>query len=191
MDNSELPRDLAVLLLLIAAEIDHLSQQLDSGAIDLEMWHTGMMAAITKYQAAALLAGAQKQELDAEMTALLLGAEQTQQAYLDQFQQDAIDAGVWSDAFMARAQLYGRSIVQPYWQGATWGLDLPAYPADGSSECLMRDNCQWQIEWLDQANGDADCTWVLEPSAEHCYTCEARAARWNPLQVRGGQPMNV
>lgn len=64
---------------------------------------------------------------------------------------------------------------------AALGLpDLPAYPADGSQECLSNCQCSWQIE---QTDDGWDCTWQLEAGARHCETCEANAASWSPLFV--------
>ena len=60
--------------------------------------------------------------------------------------------------------------------------ELPAYPGDGSTQCLTSDKCSWKFK---KVAGGWDCTWGLHP-AEHCPTCLARSHAWNPLRVRNG-----
>lgn len=59
---------------------------------------------------------------------------------------------------------------------------LPAYPADGKTPCLSHCLCSWRI---DPVEGGYDLYWDLA-DAEHCEGCKDRAARYNPLRIRGG-----
>ena len=63
-------------------------------------------------------------------------------------------------------------------------LPLPAMPGDGTSQCLTRCRCSWDITKL-EGDGNYDCTWVMS-DAEHCQTCRQRATDWAPLRVREG-----
>lgn len=91
-------------------------------------------------------------------------------------------------AVASRLNLYTASSNQAFERGKVEaiapGLNLPAMPGDGTSECMSRDLCEWIIEdggavWL--------ATWQLNPRAKHCSTCLSRAARWNPLRIPKGR----
>lgn len=81
---------------------------------------------------------------------------------------------------IARSRMYGEStgrgtdVARAYAKG----LDLPAYPLDGSTECLMNCRCHWKIvekptRW--------EATWVLGPvKTIHCATCLRRSKAWKP-----------
>lgn len=103
-----------------------------------------------------------------------------QQRYLHRFMQQ-VAAGEKSLA-QARyqASLYAEAASATYEEAraAAYGLILPAYPGDGTTECLTNCRCRWEI--VD--TGDAwRCFWRLA-RAEHCATCVTRAATWNPLE---------
>ena len=63
-----------------------------------------------------------------------------------------------------------------------YGLELPAYPADGSTICKKGDKCYWDIVKL-SGNGNFDAYWRRTVS-ESCPTCIQRANEWSPLKVR-------
>ena len=80
-----------------------------------------------------------------------------------------------------------RGSIEAFERGnaAAYGVsDLPAYPADGTTQCKKGDKCHWEIEQLD-GEGNYDAYWRLAP-AEHCPTCDERAQLWNPLEIRDG-----
>ena len=60
-------------------------------------------------------------------------------------------------------------------------VQLPAYPGDGSSECMVNDKCYWDVR-LDIPNGQVLATWV-RTAAESCPTCIKRAVEWNPYTI--------
>jgi len=57
--------------------------------------------------------------------------------------------------------------------------DLPAYPGDGSSQCLSNCMCNWVVERTPDA---WHCYWTLG-LAEHCQDCVDRSQIWNPLVI--------
>lgn len=96
-----------------------------------------------------------------------------------------IAAGKLSEAqIAARARLYMASSTAAFERGRAAsfrGLKLPAYPADGSQECLANCKCHWEIEELDDR---FEATWVLGV-ADHCATCVRNAGEWSPfVQVK-------
>ena len=88
---------------------------------------------------------------------------------------------------VGRAAMYGESLGQCYQRaymrarGSRVGLpDLPAYPRDGSTVCLVHCRCQWKIKKLSDTFFEA--TWKLG-AAEHCPDCIVRGRDWNPLSI--------
>ena len=114
-----------------------------------------------------------------------------QYAYLQRFQADIIN-GRYTDpetgelnqrAIAARSQLYARSARQAYERGRVLGQgcpDLPAYPGDGSTECLA--NCRCLLDIRRTLIG-WDCHWIVAGDEHSCETCESRGVQWSPLQV--------
>ncbi len=149
-----------------------------------ETWTEGFLEALAAGIIAAYMLGRGDTdgELSEEEIDQLQGYIEEQSQYLDGF---AASAGAISPAMgAARAAMYAAALTLPFWWGRTRYLDLPAYPGDGSSSCLTRCRCHWDIVPIDEDAGDYDCSWVLG-FAEHCPECAARAVAWNPLQVRG------
>ena len=60
---------------------------------------------------------------------------------------------------------------------------LPFQPKDWTTLCKNGCKCNWVWVILDDGRGDADVTWRLG-IAEHCETCDDRAAALNPLKIR-------
>jgi len=79
---------------------------------------------------------------------------------------------------IARFAMYINSANEALWKALTRDLDfnLPAYPGDGSTQCLTNCKCEWRIEKL--AWG-VDAYWMLG-EAEHCDDCVERSNTWNP-----------
>ncbi len=83
----------------------------------------------------------------------------------------------------ARAEMYLDGSTQAFERGkaASYSrdLDLPAYPGDGSTECLSRCRCHWSVaDYEDRW----EATWVLG-DADHCDDCARRAGEWSPFVV--------
>lgn len=115
-----------------------------------------------------------------------------QYRYLEGFVDDLdgmTEAGIKARQ-VARASMYVNSAREAYFRGLARGLGfdpdkLPAIPGDGSSRCLTRCNCDWEIvERLEE--GDLvgwDCYWNLGPSEQHCPTCLDRSSSWAPYTI--------
>lgn len=106
----------------------------------------------------------------------------------DFFQQ--IEAGELSLAeIKARSNLYANSAGQVLEQLGISEDDLPrlpAYPKDGSTQCLTNCNCTIEKEKVE--NG-WDVYWELNPG-ETCPDCRRRANN-SPLRVRFGRILNA
>jgi hypothetical protein len=162
------------------ADVDTLARQLANEDITVQAWEAAMRDTIRDTFAAQYAYG--RGGLNA-MTAgdwqAINDLADAQAEYLRAFAED-VAAGRLSEAQIgARADLYLASSRHAYGRGlaASWGIDLPAYPGDGSSECKSNDRCHWEIE---DVGDEIHATWKLS-SAEHCATCRSRASVWAPL----------
>jgi hypothetical protein len=99
--------------------------------------------------------------------------------YLQGFAEDMAAGKLTGPQMGNRASLYVASGTQAYEKASASRYDvaLPAYPCDGSSECLGNCKCAWDIQEFDN---HIEATWTLG-SADHCATCEQRASEWAPL----------
>lgn len=168
------------------AEVARLLARLENGDITPAEWENDMQAALAAYHQAAAMAGQKDTAIEADELTAAVGA---QFAYLSAFRgviTDALAAGeaAWS-AWSARAAMYAEAIGASFWRAFTGGWPLPAYPRDGTTQCLSHCHCEWEINVVDQEAGDADAYWRLSP-VEHCQTCVERGAQWSPLRIRGG-----
>jgi hypothetical protein len=105
-----------------------------------------------------------------------------QYRYLNPFL-DQIARGDLSNAqISARLKMYINSANEALWKAYTrdFPLELPAYPGDGSTACLVNCQCEWEII---QREDGYDCFWRLG-AAEHCPDCMVRASEWNPYKIR-------
>lgn len=105
-----------------------------------------------------------------------------QYQFLNGFAEDILDGNLSEAQMRARANLYFNSSNSSFHRGraASFGLDLPQYPADGQTRCRANCKCRWDIseddeQWL--------AYWRLSP-AEHCPDCLNNSAQWGPLIVR-------
>ena len=167
---------------LIATATDALEQSYPDG---VEAWQQEVARQLARYHAAAIMAGAEVDALDKPMTVAITEDLANQLHFLARFGATIQDGKVWQNGYNARAEMYAGSIATPYWRGATKMLPLPAMPCDGTSQCLSRCRCAWDIQQLDGEN-NYDCTWVLGPTEDHCQTCPQRARDWAPLRIRDG-----
>ncbi len=116
-----------------------------------------------------------------------------QYKFLSKFAAD-IEAGRYTDAegalhlgaVQTRAELYMDAGVYAYERAhaLSYGIELPAYPGDGSTSCVTRCACRWSIT---EAEGGFNAVWTLG-DADHCEDCEARAREWAPLFVPKTKP---
>lgn len=151
-------------------------------------WESELERALRDYHAAAYLAGSGARTPDQVRPPARVAIERdiaTQLAYLRRFGVTIRENATWEKGWKTRAQSYADAIQVPYWRGRTKMLPLPAMPGEGS-QCLTHCKCVWEIVTVDEAANDYDCYWRLG-AAEHCQTCEQRAATWSPLEIRGGR----
>lgn len=149
-------------------------------------WRNEVARQLRRYHQAAYLLGAGVKTIDEAAWRFIRDDLAVQLKFLGQFAVEIAAAGVWEKGWNARAAMYARSIQVPFNRGVTRLLPLPAMPGDGSSACLVNCKCFWRVDWIDEANGDADAYWMMGGTEHHCQTCPQRAAEWAPLQVRNG-----
>lgn len=151
----------------------------------VQAWQAELSRQLARYHAAALMAGAGVDTLTSAMTTAVTTDLATQLRFLGKFAIEIQDGDQWKEGWLSRAQMYAESIKGPYYRGATKMLPLPAMPGDGTSQCLTRCLCHWEITEL-EGDGNADCYWVMGGTEHHCQTCPQRAADWAPLKIRDG-----
>jgi hypothetical protein len=162
-------------------DVDALTRRLSGQAITVQQWEADLRSLVRDIHAAEYVYG--RGGLNA-MAAVdwteidRLAAEQW--AYLRGFAED-VAAGRLSEAQInARSKLYYGASRQSYERGraAAFGVQLPAYPGQGS-ECQSSCACHWQ---LSETDDEIRATWKLS-SGEHCPTCRRRASTWAPLVI--------
>ena len=107
------------------------------------------------------------------------GMLKEQYSYFDKLM-GQIERGEISPAqAMARLKMYINSANEAMWRGYVSNLPfkLPAYPGDGSTECLTNCRCEWYIVQIEGVG--YDCYWRLG-EAEHCGDCVEHSTEWNP-----------
>lgn len=144
-------------------------------------WLSAMQKALTTAHTAAYLAGLGERSVGGKVRAWLSklvglralpkvereALKQLVGAQLDYLRGFAGALGGLSDAqIAARAALYAGAVRTSYNRARY--PKMPFYPGEGS-ECKAQCKCAWQ------ENGDGSYTWVLG-AAEHCATCQSRAA---------------
>lgn len=101
----------------------------------------------------------------------------SQYSYLQGFA-DAIGGGLSKAQINSRTAMYFASLHKLYDVGrsSSFGLILPAYPRDGSSECKIHCGCSWRIVEYDDR---WECFWE-RTAVESCPTCVKRSSEWYP-----------
>lgn len=168
----------------IADEVDELMTTLEAADISAPAWRDRMATTLARGHLAAYMAGSGTTDLEAKDQRTVLSTVAEQFRFLDQFAVEIQDAASYQRGWNARAQMYADAVGSSYFAGAFRMWALPALPRDGSTQCLTRCNCRWEI--IEQeGEGNADAYWRLGPS-ESCQTCLERAAQWSPIRFRGG-----
>ena len=115
------------------AKVTELAEQLASGKISILRWQIEMRQAMREAWTLQLVAGAggDKTKIGSDEY-LKLGTRLKQQyAYLERFAKDVETKGLSQAQIAFRSRMYMDAARTVYWQQIT-GLDLPAYPGDGS-----------------------------------------------------------
>lgn len=163
-----------------------LTQSLLDGKISIADWQIQMRQELRDVNALMLVAGAGGDRSKVDPSDWLkLGPElKSQYRYLENFAHELAsgDPRVLATA-VTRAKLYARSTQATFWRQAL-PVQLPAYPGDGSSECLTNCLCDWEIDYeLDGSRVIAVLATWARNAKESCDTCIARSVDWKPLRI--------
>ena len=160
------------------------------GEIDVDTWSERMERNIAEYHTAAYLVGRDvsgEAEIEDELTSIgrtkLSAFVAVQLAHVRNFRNEllALPEGVLPDTERARADMYGQSVGGSWWRGRTGNTVLPAYPRDGTTNCLFNCCCEWDISNPDD-DGVVFASWILG-FCRHCPQCPERAREWGPLRL--------
>jgi hypothetical protein len=172
-----------------AAGILALFQQLESGDLSPVEYQRAAEILLAEHHTAAYMAGANTDDLTPADLATVETTVQGQYDYLDNFI-PVLAAGAAAGElarWRSRAQLYAQPVGASVWRGVTRRMPrLPAYPKDGTTDCLVNCCCRWRIVTRDETAGDWDCYWRLG-GCNHCKHCPRRRSDWHPLRIRGGE----
>lgn len=182
---TDLPPALARLLSRLYPRVDMLTSELETGTMEPTAWRDSMAAMLAQGHTAAYMSGQESAELAASDQRRLLRDLQAQLGFLDNFTAEIQKAAEFQKGWNARARMYADAVGASYYAGKFKMWALPALPRDGSTQCLSRCNCSWDVQEL-EGEGNADAYWRLGPS-ESCQQCLERAQQWAPIQFRGGE----
>lgn len=168
------------------ARSDRLVERLAAKEIDLPTW-VGEMRNLIKdtYGAQYMAARGGRHAMTQSDWGRVGRMVRDQYGYLQGFARDLAGGRLSEGQAMVRARLYIESSTQAFEQGKRESFGLPAgalpqMPGDGQTECLTNCRCYWHIRELADR---WECTWTLDPEAEHCGDCETNAAAWAPLVI--------
>lgn len=181
---SDMPRPLDKLLRRLTLLIRTATDVLEARPARVATWQREVTSQLTRYHAAAYLAGADATEVVPAAAALIGKDLRIQLTFLNRFALEIKHADEWQAGWNARAAMYAQSIKVPYWRGATKLLPLPAMPAEGT-QCLTNCGCAWEVSTVDAEAGDYDAYW-RRAKEDSCQTCVQRAAEWSPVRIRKG-----
>lgn len=190
--QSSLDRLIGRLSQLIGAATSELERRAQSpenyGGIahDADDWHDELARQLRRYTLAAYMNGARSTAtLDDAAQKVVADYIKTQLDFLGAFRDEIKAASEWSNGWNSRADMYAQSIKAPWWNGRTAAWPLPAMPGDGTSQCLTRCGCSWEISEL-EGDGNADAYW-RRAKDDSCQTCVERERQWSPLRIRNGE----
>lgn len=170
-----------------------LARAVASGAITPAQFEAGMRELVEDLHVAAYAAGRSGdwEAIRPEEWRRVERVLEQQFAFLRGFRdavRDAPEADRSEAQITQRSRLYGAASRQSFVRAelAAVGLtcELPAYPGDGTTDCLVNCVCAWSVRTLSKGRGDYDVSWRLG-AAEHCRQCRKRARVWKGLKVRG------
>ena len=165
----------------LAIQAETLAYKLAAGDLTLQQWTEQQRALIrTAYVDQYVMGRGGRQQMTQADWGTVGQKVRAQYQYLDGFAKDLAAGKMTPQGAAARAKLYTASATAAFETGkaGSYGLRLPAYPADGSTPCKVSCRCHWRIE-----DGDSvwNCFWVLGARDErNCNVCPDRAARWAP-----------
>ena len=103
--------------------------------------------------------------------------------YLQQFGEEIRAGNLSAKQITARSELYMETSTRAHEQAkaASFDIELPEYPADGSQICKARCRCRWEIV---EKKDTIEAFWLLNVAAKHCDSCLSNAAKWAPYTVQ-------
>ena len=156
---------------------------LAANEISLQRWQLNFRRDLKQsYIDQYLLAKGGRQNMTQSDWGSLGGMLRNQYQYMNRFAEEIASGRLTEGQVRVRMDMYFKSSRQANERAAirARGMpDLPAYPGDGSTQCLTNCRCSWQVsenedEWL--------AYWTLGV-AEHCPDCVQRAGDWAPLRL--------
>lgn len=171
------------------------ASQLASGTLRLDQWQALMREEIRRQYIDQYLAGrgaiGQMTQQDWGIIGRML---RDQYHYLDDFAADIAAGKLTEGQIRARSQMYIDAAHEAFERARcqAFGMPLlPAYPADGQTQCLTHCKCNWIIEPVYERQGRRkvqtgwNAFWRLNP-AVHCPDCPENEKLWSPLFVPAG-----
>lgn len=162
-------------------DADALAGRLARKELTLAAWETEMRALVKRaYVGEYALGRGGKGVMTRSDYGRLGGLLKQQYRHLRGFAEAAGQGELSEAQIRQRSRLYLNSARQAHERakGAAWGVRLPRFPGDGSSECGVNDRCTWR---LSETRKEVRARWVLRPG-ENCDDCVDRARKWNPLR---------
>ena len=106
-----------------------------------------------------------------------------QYGYLQKFGEEVRAGNLSASQISARSELYMEASTRAHEQAkaASFDIELPEYPADGSQICKTRCRCRWEIN---EKKDTIEAFWLLNVAAQHCDTCLSNAAKWAPYTIQ-------
>ena len=106
----------------------------------------------------------------------------TQFEYLQGFAESLLAGELTEAQLLNRTRTYIEASTNSYERGKTAArdLELPEYPGDGNQICRSNCRCHWKIS---ETEDTWNCSWTLDPQAQHCDSCLGNASQWSPLIV--------
>lgn len=161
-----------------------------NGDVSAADWHSRMREEIKgEYIRQYLLGRGGLGSMTADDYGSIGGMIADQYRYLDGFYEQVRSGELGEAQIAARAKMYIRSAREGYERGHSRAVGmpfgaLPAYPGDGSTECLSNCACFWEFETERNSSGQVsqwNAYWRLGATEAHCTTCPDRAAMWQPF----------
>lgn len=162
-----------------------ISSLMETGKIDIQTWSLQMRELIKNtYRAQYELAIGGRENMTQADYGRLGGILAEQYRYLQGFVDDLASGKLSLTQAMYRARMYINSSTQAFERAraAGYGIDLPQYPGDGSTQCLTNCKCEWDIQF-DEETFTFSCYWKLG-YAEHCPDCLDAAQIYSPYVVK-------
>lgn len=167
--------------------VNAMAEQLASGRMTVQEWTYAMRREVrTNFINEYMLGHGGRSTMTPADWGRIGNKVQDQYRFLDNFAHRIEQGGLSEAQIAARARMYVEASSQAYEHGRAAGMgapDLPAYPGDGSTECVSNCKCHWDIQ---QADTEWLCFWRLG-AAEHCNDCVTRSETWNPLRFPKAQ----